>query len=198
MTNIIGFEVDLISFAPALFAVVLSIYNWFKMTRPANIFPNEIINYGSIASSYQGGVQLCIPLILHNEGATRGMVTGIKIGFAEANTMKYLEVLGKARLTEVDINKAYRFDWDKFEEEGYRMIQPTYPVVVEAFESTDVILIAQATFKSEVLPIGKDVNCVIEIKYGKNKANQVSFPFFLSEESADVDNRLVWYKPIER
>lgn len=198
MTDIIGFEVDFISLGPAVFALLLSVYNWYKMSRPANIYPNEIINYGYIASSYQGGFQLCIPLILHNEGANRGMITGIKIGFQFENEVKYIDLLGKARLLEVDINQATRFDWDKFESDGYRMIQPTYPIVVEGFESADVILIAQATFEENAIPIDTETDCVIEIKFGKNKTNQIKFPFYLSTESSEVDNRLVWYEPIEK
>jgi hypothetical protein len=198
MVNIAGYEVDFLSLAPAVLALLLSIYNWFKMSRPANLYPNEIINYGYIASDYQGGVQLCIPLILHNEGANRGMITGVKIGFQFDNEIKYIDVLGKARLNEVDINQAFRFDWDKFEQDGYRMIQPTYPIIVEGLESTDVTLIAQATFKENVIPIDTQTECIVEIKFGKNKSNLIKFPFFLSKEFAEVDNRLMWYEPIQK
>lgn len=198
MVDFLGYELDLISLAPAVFALVLSIYNWLKMNKPADIHPNEIINYGYIASEFNGGVQLCIPLILHNEGANRGMVTGIKIGFQNGNEIKYLDILGKARLNEVNINQAHSFDWDKFEKDGYRMIQPTYPIVVEGFESSDVTLIAQATFEENVLPIDTETNCVIELKFGKNKINQIKFPFFLSKEFSEIDNRLMWYEPIEK
>lgn len=198
MVNFSGYELDLISLAPAVFALVLSLYNWFKMNKPANIYPNEIINYGYIASEFNGGVQLCIPLILHNEGANRGMITGIKIGFQNGNEIKYLDILGKARLNEVNINQAHSFDWDQFEKDGYRMIQPTYPIVVEGFESTDVTLIAQVTFEDNIIPIETETNCVIEVKFGKNKHNQISFPFFLSKEFSEIDNRLMWYEPIEK
>lgn len=198
MTNFNGIEIDFISFTPAIFAVSLSIYNWFMLNKPANIHPNEIINYGYVASEHHGGIQLCIPLILHNEGANRGMVTGIKIGFEINNEIKYIDVLGKARLIEVDINMATMFDWDKFEAEGYRMIQPTYPIVVEGFESTDVILIAQTTFEENTLPVQTEANCIVEVKFGRNKKNQIKFPFYLSKNYSEVDNRLVWLEPIER
>ena len=103
MTNIAGYEVDFISLGPAIFAVLLSIYNWYKLSKPADIYPNEIINYGYISSSYQGAIQLCIPLILHNEGANRGMVTNIKIGFESEIGIKYVDVLGKAKLNEINV-----------------------------------------------------------------------------------------------
>lgn len=198
MVNISGYELDLISLSPAIFATVLSIYNWIKMNKPADIYPNEIINYGYIASDFNAGVQLCIPLILHNEGANRGMVTGIKIGFQNGKGIKYLDILGKARLNEVNINRMNMFDWDKFEQDGYRMIQPTYPVIVEGNESAEVTLIAQTSFEDNIIPIETETECVIEVKFGKNKQNRIAFPFYLSKEYSEVDNRLMWYEPIEK
>lgn len=195
MVQIFGFEIDIFSFAPAIFATLLSIYNWYKMTRPANIFPNEIINYGFIASEYHDGNQLCIPIILHNEAANKGLVTSVKVGFERGGEVKYLEILGRARLAEININLAYNMDWDKFEAEGYSIIQPTYPIVVEGYQSTDVVFIAQTTSEDNVIPPGEQLNCIIEVKFGRGKINSVKFPFMLSQEAAEVDNQLQWLEP---
>ncbi|MHA2338721.1 MAG: hypothetical protein ACXACX_15540, partial [Candidatus Hodarchaeales archaeon] len=67
-------DIDLISLIPALFAVILSLYNFYKMSKSANIVPNEIISYGLISSSYQGGFKLVLPLLFHNNGAKKGLI----------------------------------------------------------------------------------------------------------------------------
>lgn len=196
MTNIIGYNVDLLSLVPAIFAFLLSIYNWIMMKKPANIYPDEIISYGLIASEYHDGMQLCIPLILHNGGASRGLVSNIKIGFKQANQIKYLHILGKAKLLDINVNKAYQFDWDSFESEGYVIVQPTYPIVVDEFASQDVVLIAQTAFKDNIIPINTECSCVISVKFGRNKTNSIEFPFFLSKEISESDNTLNWLEPM--
>lgn len=49
MMQLLGYDFDLISLIPALFGAILSLYNFYKMSRPANIFPTEIVNYGLIS-----------------------------------------------------------------------------------------------------------------------------------------------------
>ena len=187
-------EVDVISLIPALFAVILSLYNLYKMSKPADIVPNEIINYGLISSSYNEGYKLCIPLIFHNNGPKKGLIKNIKIGFKEENTVKYLDITGKAKLSELEDEGTQWSDWDKFTKHAYRIIQPTYPISILGDESTDVVLIATTLYEEGVLPVDKESECVIEVYFGKNKVNKVKFSFYLSKDLI-ADNRIQWFSP---
>jgi hypothetical protein len=195
---LLGYDVDVLSTIPAIFATLLSLYNWYLLRKPAKIIPNEIISYGFIASEFHGGYQFCVPLIFHNSGYNFGLITDVKIGFKTENGFKYLENLGKANLLEVDVNTVFSFDWDSFEKEGYRMILPTYPIEVEGQSSCEVTFILQASQDEKVLPIDTETTCIIEIKYGNNRTSTTEFPFYLSSEFAEVDNSLRWYEPIQK
>lgn len=190
-------NIDYFSLIPATFATLLSLYNWFMMNKPANIKPLELISYGIISSEFHEGRQLCLPLIFHNDGANKGLITRVKVGFKDhaGSTPRYLEVLGRIKMQEVDVNTLYQFDWDSFEQDGYRMQLPTYPIVVEAFSSQDAIFIAQTG--DQDIPVGKEVEAFIEVTYDNGKQNTVSFPFMLSEENAAIDNQLTWLEPVE-
>lgn len=190
-----GFEIGYISLGTALLGVLLSLFNYYKMTKPANIIPNEIINYGLISSSYQESYKLCIPLIFHNDGAKNGMITSVKIGFKTNDKINYLDVTGKAKLNELVDENLESTDWDGFAKHGYRIVQPTYPIQVQGFESADIVLICTTPYEDKFLPIDSKSECVIEIKFGKNKTNQIKFPFYLAE-SVIPDDRIIWLPTI--
>jgi hypothetical protein len=187
-------DIDLISLIPALFAVILSLYNFYKMSKSADIVPNEIISYGLISSSYQGEFKLVIPLLFHNNGAKKGLIKDIKIGFITNNDIKYLDITGKAKLTELEDEASQLSDWDKFTKDGYRIIQPSFPISILGDESTDTVLIATSVYDDEIIPLDRESKCTIEVYFGKNKMNKVEFPFYLSEDSIP-DNRIKWFKP---
>ncbi|MFX1251630.1 MAG: hypothetical protein ACFFCZ_08470 [Promethearchaeota archaeon] len=189
--------IDLVTLLAALFGVVLSIYNWLMMRRPANIFPNEIVNYGMIHSQEHEGAKLILPIIFHNEGAKKGVITRIKLGFKHGEEVKYLTFVGKARLTELDEETAFQGGWDDFEKEGYKILQPTYPIVVPSEESVDVVMISNAWHTDGILPIDKKTTCVIEVYFGNNKINKVEFPFFLKKKHI-IDDVICWYEPISK
>ena len=81
MVDILGYDLDVVSFIPALFGVLLSIYNWLQMRKPADIYPGRLVNYGFISSSYEKAYFFCFPLAFENAGANKGLITDIKIGF---------------------------------------------------------------------------------------------------------------------
>ncbi|MFX0094776.1 MAG: hypothetical protein ACFFBD_23770 [Candidatus Hodarchaeota archaeon] len=191
----IDFGLDLISLVAALFAVILSIYNWLMMRRPAKIFPNEIVNYGMIYSEEHEGAKLILPIIFHNEGAKKGLITRIKVGFKHGESVKYLVFVGRARLMELSEDTAFQGDWDSFEKEGFTILQPTYPIVVPGGESVDVVIIANAWHTDGILPVDKETTCVIEVYFGNEKMNKVEFPYLLKKKHI-IDNVICWYEPI--
>ncbi|MFX1512566.1 MAG: hypothetical protein ACFFCQ_08265 [Promethearchaeota archaeon] len=195
MVEVFGIEIGVLSLIPAVFGALLSLYNWYKMNKPVDIYPSEIVNFGFITSQYEEAMLFCFPLIFSNEGASKGMITEIKIGFKKDGEIKYVDFDGKARLKELDSTIAPLIDWKKFQQEGYVILQPTYPIVVEAGASTDVTLMATIDFEEKIVPINEEVECVIEVEFGNQKRNRIKFPFFLSEEIVDIDDRLVWLKP---
>jgi hypothetical protein len=187
-------DIDLISLIPALFAVILSLYNFYKMSKSANIVPNEIISYGLISSSYQGAFKLVLPLLFHNNGAKKGLIKDIKVGFTVNNKTEYLDITGKAKLSELEDEVSQRSDWDKFTKEAYRIIQPSFPISILGDESADTVLIATTVYDDEIIPLDRESKCIIEVYFGKNKMNKVEFPFYLSEDSIP-DNCIEWFKP---
>ncbi|MFW9916196.1 MAG: hypothetical protein ACFFGZ_11370 [Candidatus Thorarchaeota archaeon] len=195
MVEIFGIEIGLLAMVPAVFGAAMSAYNWYMMNRPADIHSSEILNFGFISSSYEEAMLFCFPLIFSNDGAKKGLITDIKIGFKKDGEITYIDLDGKARLKELDSATAPLLDWKKYQEEGYVILQPTYPIPVEAGASTDVTLMATVDFDEKAIPIGEEVECVIEVEFGHRKRNTTSFPFLLSEETAEIDDRLVWLKP---
>lgn len=194
MFDVFGIQVDIISLIPALFAVILSLYNFYKMSRPANIFPTEVVNYGLISSSYENSFKMVLPLVLHNNGFKKGVIKQIKIGFEQNGSITYFDSLTKARLTELSDNVAQLADWNKFIEHGYRVLQPTYPISINADSSVDVTLIAICSYDEKVIPLNSESKFIIEVYFGKDSVNKISFPFFLDEEDIP-DDRLEWFSP---
>lgn len=197
MVTIFDTELDLLSFIPALFGAILSLYNWWQMRRPALIVPSPIVSYGLIASEYQEGMLFCFPIVLNNEGAQKAIVTKIRIGFKHANDeVRYLDLDGKARLEELDAERARLMDWEKFQKEGYMIRQPTYPIVVNAYSSENVYLIARSFFADKEVPLNVSTFCRIEVTYNNKKVNYSSFPFKLDQANLDQDDQLQWLEPV--
>lgn len=197
MVTIFGYDVDLFSLVPALFGALLSIYNWWQMQKPAQIIPSPFVSYAVVASEYQEGMLLCFPIVLNNDGARKGIVTKIRIGFKHENDeVKYLDLDGKARLEELDAERARLMDWEKFQKEGYVILQPTYPVVVYPGSSENVFLIARSFFADKEIPINFSTTCHIEVTFNNQRKNEISFPFKLDQATVNVDDQLQWLEPI--
>ena len=197
MVSIFGIDVDLLSLIPALFGALLSLYNWWQMSQPAKIFPNPFFSYGLIASSYQEGMLLCFPIVLSNEGAHKGMVTEIRFQFKNPEGMfTPLDLDGKAQLLDLNPEEARMMDWQKFENHGYIIKQPTYPIVVPAHSSVDVYLIARSFFEDREIPIEQPSECQIEVFYDHNKHQSIRFPFYLPQSIIDQDDQMHWLSPL--
>ena len=188
---VFDYNIDPTSFLPAVFATLLSIYNWYQIRKPANIYPYHLIEYGYIHSEFHNGYQLCLPLLFHNDGANRGLITSIDISFPREGIQ--LEVLGKAQISPMNINQVYSFDWDRFENEGYTMLLPTYPIPIDGHTSKEVVMIAY----SENLPIDILTECQITVEFDNGKENTCKFDYFISNIAAEVDNALRWYKSVQ-
>ncbi|MHA2365179.1 MAG: hypothetical protein ACXAC7_14565 [Candidatus Hodarchaeales archaeon] len=197
MIDLFGYDISLISLPTAFFGAFLSLYNYYIMSKPANIVPNQIISYGLINSGYQESYKFCIPLIFHNNGAKKGLITDVKIGFKTNGDTKYLDITGKAKLIELVDEQLASTDWDGFTKHGYRLLQPTYPIPILGNESIDVVLIGTSAHEDNDVPINTECKCVIEITFGKNKTNQIEFPFYL-DENVIPDDRIIWLSPIAK
>ena len=195
MVNIFGYELDIVSFIPALFGVLLSLYNWYLARRPANIHPSEFYEYGVISSSYYERILFCLPLIFHNEGKKKGMIKRIKVGFKHGDEIRYIDIDGKARLNELSSSKSDSIGWDDFQRDGYQFIKPTYPIIVEPDQSTDVVLISEVAKEDDIIPLDEHSTCIIEVYFRKNKMNKVEIPFYLSKDYIGEDEDLLWLNP---
>ena len=195
MVEILGNEIDLFSLIPAVIGLVLSIYNWLMMRKPADIIPNEIVEYGLISSEEHEGIKLILPLIFHNDSANPGLITQIKVGFKHGTETKYLKFVGRARLEELTEKTAFQGNWDSFEEGAYKIQQPTYPISVPGAESVDVVMIANSWDKDQIIPIDNNTTCVVEVSFGNKKKNKIEFPFILKKEHM-IDNIICWYGTI--
>jgi hypothetical protein len=195
MVTIFGdIEIDLLSLIPAVFGALLSIYNWLQMRKPADIHPGRLVNYGFISSSYEKAYFFCFPLAFENAGANKGLITDIKIGFKHGAEIKYIDVDAKVRLNELSGASAPRMDYEKFTDDGYVILLPTYPIGIEAGESQEVTIVSTVSVEDGIIPVGIETEIVIEVYFGWDKSNTQSFPFYLSKESADSDNTLIWLK----
>ena len=85
-------------------------------------------------------------------------------------------------------------NYERFTEEGYVILLPTYPIVIDGWESKDVTIISTVSREDKIIPVGVESEIVIEVFYGYNKVKSQSFPFYLSKQSADSDNTLLWLK----
>ncbi len=193
MVYILGYDLDVVSFVPAFFGVLLSIYNWLQMRKPAQIYPGRLVNYGFISSSYEKAYLFCLPLTFENAGAHSGIITEIKIGFKNGSTIKYIDTDARIRLQELT-GASPNMDYEKFTDGGYSILLPTYPIGVEAGESEEVTIVSTVSVEDGIIPVGVDSEIVIEVYFGWDKVNTQSFPFYLSKESADSDDVLIWLK----
>lgn len=187
-------DIDLFSLAPGLLALLLSLYNYWVMRKPAHIIPDEIITYALISSEYEESYKFCFPMVFHNTGAKKGVIKGIKVGFKKEGQVRYVDVVGRARLLDVEEDEAERGDWQSFTRNGYRIILPTFPLPIEGGSSVDLILVATASFEDGILPLDQECEYVVEVRFGNNKINQASYPFFLAK-SIIPDDRIIWIEP---
>ena len=194
MADILGYDLDLVNFIPGFLAVLLTIYNWLQMNKPADIYPERLVNYGFISSSYERAFFFCLPLTFGNAGGRRGLITEIKIGFKHGSEIKYIDVDAKVRLNELTGASAPNMDYEKFTDNGYVILLPTFPVVLEGGESQGITIVSTVSVEDGIIPVGVDSEIVIEVYFGNNKSNTERFPFYLSQESADSDNTLIWLK----
>ncbi|MHA1520280.1 MAG: hypothetical protein ACTSVZ_06820 [Promethearchaeota archaeon] len=194
MVLIFDYDVDFLSLIPAIFGALLSIYNWLQQNKAADINPGRLVNYGFISSSYEKALFFCLPLAFENDGAKKGLITEIKIGFKHGDEIKYIDVDAKVRLNELTGASAPRMNYEKFTDEGYVILLPTYPIGIEGGDSQEVTIVSTVSLEDGIIPVGVDTELVIEVYFGNNKSNTAKFPFYLSQESVDSDDILIWLK----
>ena len=85
-----------IGIAPGLFASALSLFNWWKMRRPANLSVSPLIKYGVIYSRHNEATKLILPFIIHNNGAKRGLVKEVRFGFKTNQGVKFIPLMASS------------------------------------------------------------------------------------------------------
>ncbi|MHA2249645.1 MAG: hypothetical protein ACXAD7_04745 [Candidatus Kariarchaeaceae archaeon] len=185
--------VDFISLGPAVFGATLSLYNWFQTTRPANIKPNNIIDYAIVSSSYEECDILTVPLVFHNDGAYNGVINDIKVGLKSSNKIKYFEIMGRANLKELSTDQLLNMDMEKYSQNGYSIMLPNYPIDVYAGESKTVILIAVASHDEKIIAVDEESKWVVETYFG-NKKNVEEFDFKISKDQYESAEYLRWFR----
>lgn len=195
MVEIFGVEIDIFSFLPAIFAFFLSLYNWLQMNKPANIHPGDIVNYGFISSSSENCMLFCFPLVFENEGAKKGVITNIKIGFKTNKELKYIDVDLRVRLNELKGAMIPSMDYNKFTDDVYVILLPTYPIVAEGGESITTTIVSSVDIDEGLVPIDEASELIIEVFFGKGKSNRKNIPFYLTKDNAESDDVLLWLKP---
>ena len=198
MVTIFEYDIDLLSLIPALFGALLSLYNWLQMRKPADIKAGRIVNYGFISSSYENALFFCFPLVFENTGANSGIITEIKLGFQYEGEIKYIDTDARVRLTEFTGASAPQMNYEKFTDEGYRILLPTYPVKVEAGCSESMNIISTVSLEDNIFVAGQEGTMIIEVYFGANKMNKAEFVYSLSQESMDSDNILIWLRMLDK
>ncbi|UYP46268.1 hypothetical protein NEF87_002553 [Candidatus Lokiarchaeum ossiferum] len=198
MVTIFNIEIDLLSLLPGLFAAILSIYNWFQMRKPANIKIGRIVNYGFISSSYENALFFCFPMVFENISPNNGIITEIKIGFQYGGETKYIDTDARVRLNEFSGASMPQMNYEKFTDDGYRILLPTYPIPVEGFSSEKVTIISTVSLEDKILLAGQEGKMIVEVYFGANKVNKTTYDYFLSQESLESDNILIWLKMVDK
>ncbi|MBY9000665.1 MAG: hypothetical protein KGD64_07110 [Candidatus Heimdallarchaeota archaeon] len=135
-------------------------------------------------------------MIFDNSGKKKGMIKQIKIGFKRDDEIKYIDIDGKVRLKDLSSSESDSIGWDDFQKEGYQLIKPTYPIIVEPDQSTDVVLISEVAKEDNIIPLDEHSTCIIEVYFRKNKMNKIEFPFYLATDYIGESEDLLWIKPV--
>ncbi|MEJ2277874.1 MAG: hypothetical protein P8Y70_09025 [Candidatus Lokiarchaeota archaeon] len=183
----IGIE-ELFTIIPAVVALIVAIRNWLELRKGADIKPHRILSYGIVRDQTEDPKinNIYLPLIFHNEGTKVGMITKV-------------EIISKIKLRELskeDTNVGRQFvDMVDFEENGYIIQVPTYPISVPAGESSEAMFLSYEDKKQNIIPLDKKLTCIIKIEYGENRISEVKAPFILTKEDYEGTDYLRWFKP---
>lgn len=185
-----------ISMGPGVFGALLSAYNWLQTRKRANIRPNQIIEYAIVNSSYDEVDILTVPLIFNNIGAFPGTITDIKIGFKSGDVIKYVEIMGRAKLSDLSTDQLITMAAEAYTKEGYSITMPTYPIDVFPNQSTSIVLIATADHGENIIPLDTEGEWIVETYWGNNKKNTDKFPFKLTKEMHESAEYLIWTRSV--
>ena len=194
MVNIFGLEVDLISLVAGVGAGLLALRNYFILRKGACIYPDEIVTYGIVRPVNDEQRALFFPLTFHNEGNRNGVVKKIEIGFFDGVTTKYLQIWEKVELNSLGA-QGRQATYGEFIQKGYTGINPIYPIVVPAGESVSIMIECLDRKDNRVIPVDKQLTCIIKIEYGRDASNEIRFPFLLSAEDFEKTETIKWYRP---
>lgn len=192
---------DLFTIIPGIGAAIIAIRNWWALRRGAVIFPNKILSYGIVRDDPNEPQvkNFYIPIIFHNEGTNVGMITKVEILFYDGNTTKRLPIISKIKLREltddqVNLGRQYA-DMVTFDEKGYIIQIPMYPISVPAGESTQTMFFCVDYREDDIVKLDKELTCIIRIEYGRNKTREIKFPFILTKEDFNGTDLVRWFKP---
>lgn len=177
------FGIDIFSFVPAIGAIALSIKNWWVLHKGAVIEASDIVNYG-IWSTKKDGSQnktLFLPILLSNDGSRAGMVRNIRIRFSTLDKTGELEIRRKVKMENLSGSAIRGMSIGEFTNKGVEEINPFYPINVNSKEDTSFII--ECFDGKNVIPLNQELNCSIEVEYGRRRSSTHSFPFFLSEDN---------------
>ncbi len=192
---------DIFTVIPAVGAAIIAVRNWLVLRKGADITPHKILSYGIVRDQPDEPEvnNIYIPLIFHNDGTKGGMITKIEIVFQDGETIKKLPIISKIKLNELSNDQVnlgrQSVDMVKFEESGYTIQIPMFPISVPAGESAEAMFQCYDDKEDNIIPLDKELKCIVKIEYGRNKTSHVKFPFMLTSEDYDGTDLLRWFRP---
>lgn len=185
-----------ISLVPALGAVALSLYNWYRLRAAADIRPERIINYGLWATGSKEIKYkiLLIPVLLNNNAIKPGLVTDLNIAFTGKQGKKSLEIRRRVELALPSISALRGMNPNTFRDDAMKELNPIYPVTVRGQEGTLVVF--DCFDREDVIVLDEQMTCTITVSYGSKKNSSLSFPFTMSSQNFDDARDIIkWYRP---
>ncbi|OLS26106.1 MAG: hypothetical protein HeimC3_10790 [Candidatus Heimdallarchaeota archaeon LC_3] len=185
----------MISLVPALGAVALSIFNWYKLKQAGVIKPLRIVNYGlwSVKSGERKVKNLFLPVTLENIAMKSGLVTDISISFIDGTEEKPLDI---TRRIEMDMPGGLMggMTVNDFRIKQTKILVPFYPVNVPGQEGRLILL--DCVDRWDAITLDKQLTCKIDVTYGYNKKSSIKFPFIITSESWDSAlDHIKWFRP---
>jgi hypothetical protein len=179
---------------PALGAILISLYNWYKLSQGGKIKPVRIVNYGlwSAKVDQRNVKHLFLPIILDNVAIKPGLVTDIEISFTRNGEKFPLRVDRRIDL-DMPSGTMSGMGINQFRLNHTKEIVPFYPITVPGQEGKMVML--DCIDSGQGIELDSENTCKIDITYGHNKKSSVEFQFkTTSEQFEKALDRIYWYK----
>ncbi|MDH5401710.1 MAG: hypothetical protein OEZ01_10260 [Candidatus Heimdallarchaeota archaeon] len=185
--------IDFFSFIPAIGAAALSVLNWLKLRKGADLRPYRILNYAIWGLKKDSNLTkwLWIPIIVNNKGMQDGYITNVNLEIVSDGASKPIKSHRRVELLDFTPAQLKNMNLNQFKSGGLKVFNPIYPIIIPSQDGKSFIM--ECSDLENIIPLDKEVNMRVELTFNDDLTSKIEFPYKLTSQGFEKSlDGIIW------